>query len=367
MTETRPRLLISTWHSVFRSDGTIARVKKVISVLEEHYDVHTITMANRSEIPPSLDKLKIHVVSPSPPRTFAKVFIWLPKIASYLAGTKFDVIICENDWHGFLAHYLMSRIRGHRILFDAHGMISRDSASSGDELLARWLNRRLERFCISNSDYVIVVSEEILEAYAKYNRRIECIPVFQKCPEIVAGRIHDKGSQERERKIGVIGPFDSKRNRQALEYVQRSIDDFSSSIRFVVIGDCGERIDHPRISYTGYIESDQKYLETVSSLDAVLVLEKISTSGPLTKILEPMSRGIPVYTTPLGTIGLRHLESGKNIMISDEGGLADLINRTIFDDDQIERLRRESYSYVKEFYGYENASKKMGTILKTLI
>jgi glycosyltransferase involved in cell wall biosynthesis len=146
--------------------------------------------------------------------------------------------------------------------------------------------------------------------------------------------------------------------------VKSQIDQFDDSIHFLVIGKCNDILVHPRFSFTGYIEDPVKYSETIANLDAVLVIEEVPTSGPLNKILEPMSLGVPVFTTPEGAIGLDHLENGQNIFIQDRSRIVRVVNGTLQEKDILTSVGSGARQMVETHYGVETNTERMVDVVR---
>ena len=68
-------------------------------------------------------------------------------------------------------------------------------------------------------------------------------------------------------------------------------------------------------------------------MDAVLVPSKIPSFWPLNKILEPMACSLPVFTTPVGAVGLDHVKHGESIFVYEESELVAKLNENLFDID----------------------------------
>ena len=136
------------------------------------------------------------------------------------------------------------------MVFEAHGILSKEGRNRGHDPLKFRFNRMPETLPIKKADLVIALTDEIREEYDKHRINITLIPVFmERAPSY-------SPKDARTRKIvGIIGPFDTIRNRQSLEFLHTNISRFDRELDFVVVGECRTRIDHPRIRYTGRIES----------------------------------------------------------------------------------------------------------------
>jgi glycosyltransferase involved in cell wall biosynthesis len=101
-------------------------------------------------------------------------------------------------------------------------------------------------------------------------------------------------------------------------------------------------------------------------LDAVLVASTFPSSGPLNKILEPMACSLPVFTTPVGAVGLDHITSGEDIFISEESELVTKVNESLFDSDLMERVGKNARRTIEKHYGVEVNKGKLITAIEQL-
>jgi len=332
------------------------RARRVITVLKPQFDVYAITRDDHYKSNHMLDQEHVFLIRPKNTR------VWIIKIMPYILFNKFDLIICESDFYAFASYWFLSKILKYKIIFEAHGILSKEYADAGGGHFKFIFYKFIEKFCISRSDYVIALSEEIRNAYLKYNNNISLVPVFIDKVDIC----HLSQPTIDAKYIGVIGPFSLIRNKFTLDFISRNIDKFDERINFALIGKCDNRVFHPRLSYLGYISSAKEYLGEVAKLDAVLVLEMIPTSGPLNKILEPMSLGVPVFTTPKGAMGLSNLKNGENIFILEESDIINTINKILFDTGLMERTGISAKEYVNEYYNIDVNSRKLIAIINQL-
>jgi len=261
---------------------------------------------------------------------------------------RFDAIYCSQDWGGFLGIYLASRIRRYKVIYEAHGILSEEAKEQGCCKIGVKLRHSWERFVVGHSDHIVALSPNILEFYRSYNSEIDLIPVF--VDDALFIHSGHRGSETHSKSLGLIGPFDDVRQKSTLRFLYGNIGNFDDRLSFVVVGRCNERIEDKRIQYTGYLESVKDYVAQLSRLDAVLVPEGVATSGPLNKIIEPMSCSLPIFTTPKGIVGLYWVESGKDILVFDEDILVDKVNELIFDDELMREVGKNARKAVEEHY-----------------
>ncbi len=354
------KTLISSRASIFNSDGTSVRARRILNALKDLNEVYLITRSNEEKKIPELEKDHLFIIKPE------KSKLWNLKIIPHIIKHEFDLVICENDWHGFPIYWIFSKFRKMKIIFEVHGIISEEITETKDSHLRFKLYQFIERFCIKKADIVIALSENIYEYCIKYNNKTRLIPVFVK-NIMIDQEIIDNAKKFRENKlIGIIGPFDEIRNKYALEFIIKNIDKFDSKINFNIIGKYEEKTISPRLNYLGYIDSFKEYSQSIAELDAVLVIEAMSTSGPLNKILEPMAYSIPVFTTPKGVKGIKFIESNVNIIISDEEEIVSKVNELIFDVDLMNEVGKNAKATFKENYSIETNYKRLLEIIEEI-
>lgn len=355
------KIAISVLINIFRAYGTTIRARRIAEIFKDQHTVVFVTRANKKQKLKGLGDKDILVVTPD------KTKLWNFKLIPIVMKNKFDVIYCSNDWFGFITYYLMSKIYDYRIIFEAHGILFEEVEELGNNRTKVNFYKILERFVIKHADYVIALSKNTSKFYEKYNKNIELIPVFIDENVFINKEMEIKNYQRQERKsIGIIGPFDGMFNKHILEFLYINFDRFDKRIRFVVIGKCDNKIRNERITYTGYLETTQDYVNVLSSLNAVLVPSKIASSGPLNKIIEPMSCSLPVFTTPKGMVGLYYIENGKDILVFEEDEIIDKVNELIFDDKLMEEIGKNARIIIEKYYSKKVNEKKLITILESI-
>jgi glycosyltransferase involved in cell wall biosynthesis len=165
------------------------------------------------------------------------------------------------------------------------------------------------------------------------------------------------------RVVGLIGPFDYKWNEGALQFLENNAEQFDKRIEFAIIGRCESRKHLDRCFYAGFVEDLPEFL---SSLDAILVARRLSTSGPLNKIVQSMSCSLPVFTTPQGMLGMDYAEHGRDIIVAEESEMARTINSLIFDESLMRSIGQKARQTVQKHYSYEANATKLVRILDAL-
>lgn len=331
------KILLSVARDVSRDDGTTIRAKRIFEVLNEKFDVELLGYKKLKHIP------------------VIRFFPYSVHLARAVIRNKFDYIYCCDDHYGFLLLKIFRRLSKYIIIYEAHGIESAEFRNMKIPGIIVWFIDRLQKFVASHSDHLVTLSKDIFDFFKSYNKNIELIPVFL---DSNLYQLNQKKRKEKKQQynisdnvvLGLIGPFNIVFNKHFLVFLYENIERFDKRIKFMVIGECDNRIENDRIIYTGYIED---YIDHLACLDGVLVPSKIATTGPLNKILEPMSLGLTVFTTPAGLVGLDHATPGKDLFVSGEKELVDKIHESIFDNELIQRIGSNARHTVELHYNKE--------------
>lgn len=359
------KIAISVVVDLFADEGTTVRPKRVAELLRDSFDICFITRSSSDM--EEIDGIPVQMVRP------ARTRLWNLKLFRTLYGNDYDYIYCSSDWFGFLTYYFLRRFYHYKIIFEAHTIISEEFKERKANPLKVFFFQVLEKFVVKRSDFLVTLSENIYEFYS-YKKNIELVHVFidedlfirdhdddlSLSDHDLSNRDHIQESGDDYRVVGLIGPFDEFSNRYFLEFLEKNIDSFDDRIHFKIIGKCQERIDHPRMEYTGYIEDIRDYVKVLSSLDALIVPSRTATLGPLNKIVEAMACSVPVFTTPKGIVGLYNILEGQEIFVFSEDDLVSGLNDNIFGEELI-KVAGNARGYVEKYYSKEaNKQKLMG-------
>jgi glycosyltransferase involved in cell wall biosynthesis len=351
----KPKLLISVMVGIFTTDGTTVRAKRILKVLEGRYDISLITRGNSHEKAGWKSSTEIEIIEP------INTKFWNIKITPFLFKRRFRIVYCSNDWFGFFTYWAFRWFFHYKIIFEAHSILSKEQEEIGSFPAKIATYRIMERFIIKHSDFVIVLSNDTYDFYRALNPNIQIVPVFINDFSLKNEQIK-KSTNNKNKLIGLIGPFNNIFNNYSLEYLYKNIHRFNEGIQFLVIGECAERINNQRITYSGFLNVNE-YIEKLQSLDAVLLCMRKSTFGPLNKILEPMFLGIPVFTTPAGFVGLDHIERGKDIIVCEENRMPEIMNNLIFDEDIMTKISLNAKINSSKYYGQKTNTEMLLSIV----
>jgi glycosyltransferase involved in cell wall biosynthesis len=222
-----------------------------------------------------------------------------------------------------------------------------------------------EKFILKHVDSIVALSSRTYDYCSRYNKKVELIPGFVEL-ESFRPKIRKKDNVA-FRTLGLIGPFFEPRKKENLRFLYQNIARFDKLVHILVIGICDYRIRDERMQYTGYLSSNQAYFDCIASLDAVLVPERMATTGIPNRIIDPMSCSVPVFTTPKGLFGLSYLESGKDIFVFEESELVDKINQLIFDDELMDKVGNCGKKVAEQYYSTNANTEKLTKVLESAI
>ncbi|MFQ5924445.1 MAG: glycosyltransferase family 4 protein [Dehalococcoidia bacterium] len=351
------KVAVSVFSNILEDNGTTVRARRVCDALREHFDV-TLIAAKSGKGQRGHDQTTY--ISVPRARQSLQIPTWVLGLLRVMLRNKFDVVFYLNDWFGFSVLHILSATHKHEAIFEAHGILSDEYRFLGRSKMVVAFAQLLEKYVMKHASAVLALSQGIFNFYMNYNHNIELVPVFvdteryrpdiQKHQELrqdycVSGKL-----------IGLIGPFNIKSNEHFLTFLHENISRFDSRIKFMVIGKCDHRIENERIIYTGYVED---YIDHLACLDCVLVPSRIATTGPLNKVLESMSLGLPVFTTPAGLVGLDYVTPGQDILVFEEKDLVNKIHESIFDEGFIEEIGKNARHTVEVYYSKEVNTKKL--------
>jgi glycosyltransferase involved in cell wall biosynthesis len=355
------KIAVSTLSDVSTNVGTSVRAKHVFELLQKEYDC-TLIIRGRGQS--KADNVKI--IRPSK--------LWNLQLIPVVLKNRFNLIYCCTDLWGFFTYFILARFWPCKVVFEAHGIASLErqyglpDPSLTDMFRIEMLKWR-EKFVVKHADCVIALSSDICRFYGRLNKCIFLVPNFvdERKYQPQKSSIERRSDEKERRNVGLIGPFvQNNINNYILDFVYKNIGKFDERIKFRVIGECDCKIMNERISYTGYLNDFQDYIDQLALLDAVLVASKFPSFGPLTKILEPMACSLPVFTTPVGAAGLDHVTAGEDIFICEESAIVAKVNESLFDVNLMESVGKKARSTIETYYGAAANYRKLTEVIDRL-
>lgn len=177
-----------------------------------------------------------------------------------------------------------------------------------------WLYRNAEKKCFLEASLVNFVSDVDQRYVQKIAKLTNAISITNG----VDTNYYSFGCQERDEcSVLFVGNYDYKPNVDAVDYFVSNIypvlKSIHSELKFYIVG-----INPPfdfqdsDIVVTGFVSDIRDYYHKCT----VFVSPLMTGSGMKNKVLEAMSSGIPVISTPIGADGINGLVSKQNIEIA---------------------------------------------------
>lgn len=349
------KIAVSSLSNIRENDGFSLRVKAIFKVLKAHYNVYLIIRGDNED-----EKKFKNTIIVKPKNTK----FWNLKLIPIIIKNKFDCIYIIGDIFGFLTYYLLSKIYKYKIIYESTGILYEIQKSVHSPSLLVKLYQILEAFAYKHADQVIAVAGYIYEYCKGYNKNVDFVPLFMD-EKLFKKNNAIKYNNASSKFIGLIGPFEDSSSRYSLDFLYKNLDEFDDRIIFRVIGRCDYKIEAERVIYTGYIDSTQDYINQLSSLEGVLVLEG-DDPGPYTKVIEAMACSLPVFIGSRLELGLDFLQSGKDIFIFREDEIIEKINDLIFNEEQMKEIGRNAQITFEKYYSRKTQERRLRDILENL-
>lgn len=333
--------------------GLTGKAKRIYDILKERYDVSLIVRSNEKR-----EHEDIIIVRP------AKTKLWNLKLIPIILKNKFDCVYCLDPFT-FISFYIFYPIRKYKIIFDVRVIIT---AKLPFGMLGGKFYQLLMNFATNHAEYVIAQDNYVLKFYKRFNQNISFIPLF--VDENIFKKNREVKNESRTRgikNVGLIGPFDVPINEIYLDFLYDNLSKFDDRIHFIVIGKCNNRIENERITYTGLLDYPRDYINRLSSLDAVLLIDKPLDPGPYTKILESMACSLPVFTTPKGRHAIEYTEPGKDILVFEKDELPEKVNELIFHEELMKEIGKNARIAIEKYYSKSVNEKKLKGIMESLV
>ena len=344
------------------SDGTTFRCKGVARSLARNFKTILVSETPESEgIYGLKGRVRIENTEIIELHVGRRLPGWLFTLLRLIRDRKVDVIYCCNEWKHYPFLLLAARITSVRLIFEAHSILTEEQKHRVS-VINYWRGKLTESLVMKESDRVVALSDTIVQHYSAIAKMPLClVPAFIELAK-VSKPVEPRSSPER-RRLGLIGPFYLPRNLLDLEFMAAQLGELDERIAIIAVGTPPESFKESRIEFTGYIPDKEAFLDEIRSLDAVVIPSVEGTFGPLTKILEPMSLGVPVLTTPQGIVGFDSVVDGNNILVFPPDGLIKGINTTLFDDGLLKRVGESARATIVEWHSQEGAEKALAHLV----
>lgn len=122
------------------------------------------------------------------------------------------------------------------------------------------------------------------------------------------------------------------------------------------------RLESKNITVTGFVKNIcEEYLKSNVAVSPVRY-----GAGTLNKILEPLSLGIPVVATTVGSLGLDLFNNEEIIITSSAQEFADSVIKLLESKNECERIGRNAEVKVRSKFGWDKISKELSNVYKAL-
>ncbi len=304
-------LLISAIPPQPQDSGGATRIKNTITELSKYYNVDFV----------SFDQSEIKIQ----PKSFSLFFTnfipywfthWysqklISKVKDLIKQNKYDIIQIEFSQLLYLVKYLPKNIKK---VFTSHDIASIsfyrrifDDHPSILKIIFRYLTFLqiyfYEKKYLSKFDTIITVSQKDKQTLQKQlpNKKIVClengidkINFLKKTPSKVV-------------RLGYIGSFDHTPNLNAVKYFYQQIapllEKENIQYKFFLAGKNDPKFvknNFPKITDLGMVKETQDFYKNID----FLITPIFAGSGSRIKILEALSFGIPVISSPIGAEGI---------------------------------------------------------------
>jgi len=119
------------------------------------------------------------------------------------------------------------------------------------------------------------------------------------------------------------------------------------------------RLNSSNIILTGYVENFSEYILKTDLFIAPIYFG----TGIKTKILDAMSLGMPVITTPLGVQGLSVKHLRDIIIVNDDKEFVYFVDKLLKDEELRSSIGKKAYQYVNKYHNYEKIRREFLKIL----
>ncbi len=276
----------------------------------------------------------------------------LLRIEELINNNDFDFIILDSLYSTTYLSSIKAVFKG-KIYLRSHNceaQIWSDLAENEKKLpksvyykkLARDLER-YEKEVVKSIDGVLAISQEDLDLFLTYNPEINAT--------VIPVHVDQQGSSDfkvNKNSVFHIGNMDWLPNREAVErliILFQKCQKKNDSLQLTLAGKNTEKFykSTDKIDVMGFVENLKDFAES----SGILVSPISSGSGVRIKILEMMSYGVPVITTPAGARGI--LPEGKSIIEirNCDEELVEAINNLVEDEDRLDQMKNSAIKYIR--------------------
>jgi glycosyltransferase involved in cell wall biosynthesis len=234
-----------------------------------------------------------------------------------------DVVQIEQQASGALFVPFIRRVLKRPVVLDCHDVFQALRLKQTG-ILRRMLETFLEKLAYRNANLVLTVSENekrlLISSSGLNIGRIVVVPNGVDTRSFTVsgeqGEARENYGLQDSRIIVYVGNLDYPPNREAVQalssLIAPKVQDKVKNAKFLVVGRSKDKMEMPRLVFTGFVDN----LAEILNISEVAVAPLLHGSGTRLKILEYFSCGLPVVSTSIGAEGLG-VKNGVNIFIED--------------------------------------------------
>lgn len=287
-----------------------------------------------------------------------------------------DIVIFSHPYLYGLRKYM----RNNQIaLYEAHNM---EYLLKKDYIRDQYYSEKvfhIERDACRESGLTLVTSNDdktnLIEYYDARSENIIVIP-----NGVDTSRILEISADERETQKKYTGMPDRPvvlfvgswhpPNLEALKFIVDNLEKQCRDCIFMVIGSVSDYYYHEfgklpeNILAFGTVSEEEKY--ELYKLADIAINPMFSGSGTNLKMLDYMSAGIPVISTPIGARGIE-IENYKHAIVCPAEQISEKIAEFIMNKSLQEKLRKNGRKLVEERYSWNKIARKLEHALRSMM
>jgi glycosyltransferase involved in cell wall biosynthesis len=234
-------------------------------------------------------------------------------------------------------------------------------------LVYRWI-KRIERRAVEESDLVVVTSEHDLQQYQSHYNRDDGWHVARNgvsSNDIVPpSSPRNLSSSSQEELSAIFVGSNHPPNVEAAEYIFHFARELGeTNVHFDIIGTVADAFETEavpaNVTIHGYVETLSDYYR-----EADIGLNPITSgSGSNLKLVEYLSNGVPVVSTPFGTRGFP-FEDGRHLIVTNIDSFTQEIRRAGSDQQKLYSLVSRAQGLIERELVWDEISSDMCNTIK---
>lgn len=225
---------------------------------------------------------------------------------------------------------------------------------------AKYVNyfREIENKLVNKADLVFAVSDmdksSFINSYMVNENKIKLAPNGI-VPEEWLTNIKQKEIIDRP----IVLFIGSKHppNYKAVDFIVNNLADQCKNINFIIAGECCKQFDHIKksnVKLLGIVDTQEK--KRLFNIADLAINPMFSGGGTNLKVLEFLTAGIPLISTPMGVRGLG-LINNKHFVSAEEENFAAKLNDLVQNNTLRKKLSTDGKSYVDRNYSWKDIVK----------